>query len=696
MHTAPLIRIALAGVFLSLHAAHAGETPAPALDRNGDALPPAAAARLGTVRLRHGAKLLAMAMDADGTKIATAGEDRTVRLWDGKTGRELRRFRGHAGAVRALAFSPSQDLLVSGGDDNAARIWELSTGKELAVLEGHKAPVSVLAFSKDGKSVATSGDDKIVRVWNIAYAREVARMRGHREAVRSLCFSADGKVLASATARTAVLWDAESGAQLREVLNPGDTLRFVWILPGDKGLVLGTDHYSVKVMDLWRDAEIAKFSVPDTWLNGLACSIDGSMLVTAGSDRKLRVWDPLKGTETKAVETRAASPEFLAITPDAEIAATGGPGGLLAFFNLDKARAGDAPAAGHEGAVRALACTMDGTQIASAGADGSVRLWEAASGAPLGYGAGHKARVVGVACAPDGSLVSFDTDGYVVVRDANGAEQRRFRVSQAPQHAMALAPDGKKIATGGEDEVVRVTNLADGKLAGVLEGHHGAVTALCFAPDGKTLASGSDDDSVRIWNVSEGEQTRVLEIPYGHVAGLAFSPDGATLATVAGRTAHLWTVASGVEIAKFDADAETVRAVAYSPDGEKIATGGKDGIVKLWSAAKGEALGTWRGHQGPVTALCFAPSGKTLASGSEDTSSLVWDLSVKQPEFKPEDLAPKPAAPGEQPKTATPVDDEDDGVVPDFGRNKKPEKKKPEKPPEQDNPLVPELPESLD
>lgn len=161
---------------------------------------------------------------------------------------------------------------------------------------------------------------------------------------------------------------------------------------------------------------------------------------------------------------------------------------------------------------------------------------------------------------------------------------------------------------------------ADGPASRTLEGHTGTVRPA-FAPDGKTVATGSDDQTIKLWDTVTGKELRSLP---GHVRGVwrvAFSPDGKVLAAVADKRVFLWNPATGEKIREFEAHADTIRAVAFSPDGKALATGGTDETVHLWDAATGAAKWTmkidrrgelWEG----VWSLAFAPDGKALAAGS--------------------------------------------------------------------------------
>ena len=211
---------------------------------------------------------------------------------------------------------------------------------------------------------------------------------------------------------------------------------------------------------------------------------------------------------------------------------------------------------GHGGPVSAVAIAPDGTWLATAGSDGTVRTW-AADGTPRATLTGHDGPVHAVAIAPDGTwLATAGSDGTVRIWAADGTPRATLTGHDGAVHAVAIAPDGTWLATGGGDRTARIW-AADGTPRATLTGHGGPVDAVAIAPDGTWLATGDDDGTVRIW-----------------------AADGTPRATLTG---HGW-----------------VFAVAIAPDGTWLATGGYDGTVRIW-AADGTPRATLTGHGGPVT-----------------------------------------------------------------------------------------------
>jgi WD40 repeat protein len=518
---------------------------------------------------------LSVCFSPDGKRIASASGGVTV--WDAQTGKEVLSLKGGGNSV---CFSPDGKRIASG-----SKVWDTQTGKEVLSLKGGGRSV---CFSPDGKRIASdSEDNKTVKVWDAETGQELLALKGHRDGVSSLCYSPDGKRIASACGRPVgevKVWDALTGQEVLSLEGRlGRPILDICFSPDGKRLASAAARWEtwageVKVWDAQSGQEVLSLKPLSGTVNGVRFSPNGKRLASASEMVKL--WD---------LQSRQEELSFQ----------------------------------GHTEEVTSVCFSPDGKRLASAAArEGKVKVWDVQTGQQV-LSLQEASR--SVCFSPDGKRLA-SSDGSVWDAETG---QKVLALKGGGIHRVCFSPDGKRLALGAG---VWDTETGQG-LFSLFDKDAQWVNIACFSPNGKRLAS-----ALGIWDAETGQT--VLRFPGSEdihggevlLAGVCFSPDGKQIAIGGGDRGKgevkVWDAQSGQQVLALQGHTWIVTSVCFSPDGKRIASAcgynvgnTRKGEVKVWDAQTGQEVLTLPGH----TSVCFSPDGTRIASAGQDGTVKVWD-----------------------------------------------------------------------
>jgi WD40 repeat protein len=271
----------------------------------------------------HVGAVWVLASNPDGQILASGSRDKTIKLWDWQTGRELRALSGHTGPVWHLEFSPDGQVLASGSSDKTVKLWDWRTGLELRSLTRHSDDVVDLTFSPDGQVLASSSRDKTVKLWDWQTGRELRTLSGHTDSVQSLAWNPDSQIVASGSRDQSIkLWDWQTGRELRTLSGHMDSVQSLAWNPDGQVLASASRDKTVKLWDWQTGRELRTLSEHMDSIQGVAWDPDGQILASGSRDQIIKLWDWQTGQELRTLSGHAGPIEGIVFSPDGRVLAS--------------------------------------------------------------------------------------------------------------------------------------------------------------------------------------------------------------------------------------------------------------------------------------------------------------------------------------------------------------------------------------
>ena len=468
--------------------------------------------------------ILALEFSPDGTKLASGGKDKTVRLWDTDTGNELVSLRKHTGWTNALAFSPDGKKLTSGGTDKTVNLWDTETGKLINTLNGHLNSIDALSFSSDGKTLASASTNGTIKFWNTETGDLLPiNITEHTEWVKAVSFFKDSSTLVSVAFNGVVtFWDLKT-SQKTGSQNAGHRDFLPTLAFSPDGTKLASVGAKATMFFKAGQGSTVSFWMPDRQID----------LMDVGTGNELATLNEVYvGINPTGTST--------AFSPDEKTVALGGQGRIhlwntetgtsLDVSVLDEHNAhGNDELAPPPGAVilrqtpeiTALVFSPDGKKLLSGTMGGKVQMWDTETGVELAPFLAGQDIDKATKRDPDKMSVSvryrdpittfaFSSDSTQIavgseqkIRLLGSSKQPRLKAVPYGTQSLAFSPDDTVLLAGFRNGGIELFDLTIGEKINTLNGHTATVEALVFSPDGKTLVSTGQDGTILVWDWQE-------------------------------------------------------------------------------------------------------------------------------------------------------------------------------------------------
>jgi WD40 repeat protein len=500
-------------------------------------------------------KIYAAALSPDNKWLALGGYPSRwgIRLMDFKTGKIVGLLKGHSNVIFGLSFSKDNSLLISGSADKSARIWDVKTGQTLHILKGHKDHIYAVAFSLDSSFAVTGSDDHTLKLWNVSSGALIKTLRGHDDKVVSVAFTPDGKyILSNSYDKTIRLWDG----------NTGNFIKIFATLDSNGGnLSISNDGRYV--------------------LTGIGedCSRTQCNIFSIPSGKKISEFNKHKNLILATDISPGISPE---ISSSSFIAATGG-GDEKEIYLWDlKTGKEKAKMVGNGQIVWSVGFAKDGKSIAWGNTFTNRNLFAIG---PLQKSFFLADKTGGLSADPALSNDNAYTRAIEKVEDIsirikNNESHPTLQILKKDKvlhkitlgatdgywhRSLTLTPDGTKVISGGGWGFLTSYDTKTGTKLRQFIGHNGDVWAVAVSSDGKRLVSGSSDQTVRLWDVETG--ALLMSLFYGTDGEwVAWTEEGFYSASADGEKYIGYHINNGEAHAADYVSVEQVGRIFYRPD----------------------------------------------------------------------------------------------------------------------------------
>jgi WD40 repeat protein len=570
--------------------------------------------------------IFAVALSTDGALLA-AGAANEIRLWDlsGDTVNPLLVCQGHSRWVRCVAFSPDGKLLASGSLDRSLRIWEAKTGQCLHIIKGEDEFWSI-AFSPSGRTLASGNSDKTVQIWDVNSGHCLQTLQGHTDEVYSVTFGREGDLLASAGYdRTIHILDTRTGNHIQT--QPSHT-KEIWSIafsPNGEVLASGSFDQTIRLWQVSTGQLLQILQGHTDWIYSLTF-ISDHILASGSSDQTIRIWDIKASSCIQTLAGHTGEIVSLAFNSRRNFLVSGSLDQTIRIWDINTYKC-IYSLQGYSHLSNAVAFNLDGSLLASCGLDRAIRLWDIHTEQCIQVLEEPTNWAWSIAFSPNGDLLASGGRDKVIRLWQISTGRCIKRLSEHTDWVMSVAfsPDGILLASGGDDRTLRIWQVSTGQSLTTLHLPQ-EVFAIAFSPDGSLLASGGYDNVIRLWQVSTMQPLGILQGHTDAIRTVTFSPDGSLLANGSDdRTVRIWRVSTGQSLMILPHSAK-ITTVAFSPDGNLLGSGDSDGTVYIWQVNTGQCLQILQRHTSKIETIAFHPSENFFVSGSTDGTIQLWQI----------------------------------------------------------------------
>jgi WD40 repeat protein len=620
----------------------------------------------------HELAVIAIAVSPDTNIVATGSKDKSLKLWQTSTGREVRSFLNDL-SITSIDFSSDGKFLLSGSNDKTIRIYEVESGKEIFFYQTDDY-ITGVAFDPQQKFFVAAGfnrtgEQDYAKIFDYRTKEIIKRIPVDPDENRitgvNVAVSADGKWIGFGEDNRQVnmyrtdTWEKAFNFNYEEGWC-GGCMTMLTFNPDSKSVYMASLKGPLKKYDLKSGALLKTYEKTSDDLTGLAISWDGKKLARA-IEKNIIVWDEATGNVISALDAEenanfhsiafSRNNKTLMITSDDNTAfawnyTTRKKEFVLTGFLNERDKGGlnydpnfywTSAMAKYVRLKNNLLISKDGKTLIKGKFGTKVKQWDISTGKAVMEFVGHKKAVLCYDLSKDGKkLLTGGGDGNIILWDfQTGDSLKVIKTYKEPIFDLEFNSDETQVASASWDATMKIHDLSTGKLLTYVEFESYAAYNMRIHPNDLYLVTARLDNSLQLWEIDTRSVVRNFVGHTDIISSLQFSPDQKTLMTSSwDGSIRLWDIGTGLMTNKLKGHRGAVLYALFSADGKHVYSAGADRTIRIWDLATNKVVKTFEGHNSEVTCLLFSPDGKMLVSHSVDGVTKFWDLASAKEFFE--------------------------------------------------------------
>lgn len=571
--------------------------------------------------------------------------------------------KGHELAVVAITVSPDSNYVVTGSRDKSAKLWELSSGREVRSFLGHDFSVTTVDISSDGKFLLTGSNDETVKLWEIQTGKEVFSVNPVKEQIRHVAISPDMKFFVVAALRYNVhVYDFASRKKIKEFdVSPESNRNGVDIAisPDSKWLAFGEDNRIVNVYRTSDWQKVYTFEYGAGWCGGCSTfcnfSPDSKNLLMVSHNGSAKKYELTTGKLVKQYADELRDPSSIIVSPDnKKIALTLKKEIILWDNETGKELQKFNP--GVEQEMNETVFTNDGNQLLITCDNNTTIVWDL-----------EKKKIIqsltGFLNLRDKGGITYDpnfiwdmqiakyvrfknnllisNDGKTLIKGKFGSKVKQWDIATGKSvmefvgHDKAvlcydLSNDGKRLVTGGGEGKIILWNAQTGDTIRTIKAHREPILDIHFNSDETKVAASSWDGRLITWGLSTGKHVNFFDFENNSALNILWGQSDLYMFTGLGKDLKMWELDTKTVVREFVGHSDVVSSLRLSTDKQQLLSSSWDGSIRLWNVGTGLMDRKFTGHRGAVHIAIFGPDGKNVFSAGADRQIRVWDITTSK------------------------------------------------------------------